>query len=225
MQGLIFIPEISGFTDFVNSIDIDLGVSITTDLLNGIIDDNCLDLELSEIEGDAILYYKMGNPIPLQEVFDCFQHMYEAFDKRYQHWKLLYNIQADLSLKLIVHYGDILVYDLKGFKKLYGETVIEAHHLLKNSSRTSEYILITKDYVKALKRNISDVFVNEVNDLEFNPYTSPLYTGVKKIAYYFFSAIKKANKISKRITEKKSAYNMYLAVGGEGTSLHPWLLQ
>lgn len=222
MKGLIFIPDISGFTNFVKSIDIDLGVSITSDLLNGIIENNPLDLELSEIEGDAVLYYKIGDPIPLQEVFNCFQHMYKAFDTKYQYWKQLHNIQADLSLKLIVHYGDIIVYDIKGFKKLYGETVIESHHLLKNGSSASEYILITKDYVKALQQNISDIFVT---DFQYNPYTSQLCTGVKKIAYYFFSTIKKASEISRQIIEKKSVRNdMYLAVGTEGISLYPWLL-
>jgi hypothetical protein len=211
MQGLIFIPDISGFTNFVKNIDINLGVSITSDLLNGIIDNNPLDLNLSEIEGDAVLYYKIGKPIPLQQVFDGFQYMYQAFDEKYQRWKLLYNIEADLSLKLIVHYGNIIVYDIKGFKKVYGETVIESHRLLKNGIGASEYMLITEDYVKALQQNISDVLVH---DFEYNAYTSQLYTGVKKIAYYFFSTIKKASKISKRMVEKNVINDdVYLAVG------------
>lgn len=58
MQGLIFIPDITGFTNFVRKIDIDLGVSITRDLLNEIIDNNDMELELSEIEGDALLFLK-----------------------------------------------------------------------------------------------------------------------------------------------------------------------
>jgi hypothetical protein len=216
MQGLIFIPDISGFTNFVKNIDIDLGVSITSDLLNGIIDNNPLDLNISEIEGDAVLYYKIGKPIPLQQVFDGFQYMYEAFDTRYKRWKLLYNIEADLSLKLIVHYGDIIVYDIKGFTKLYGEAVIESHHLLKNDNDATEYMLITEDYVKALQQNISDVLFK---DYECNPYTSQLYSGVKKIAYYFFSTIKKASKMSKRVAERNSIQdNMYLAVGTAATA-------
>jgi hypothetical protein len=211
MQGLIFIPDISGFTNFVKNIDSDLGVAITSDLLNGIIDNNPLDLDISEIEGDAVLYYKIGKPIPLQKVFNGFHHMYQAFDEKYQRWKLIYNIEADLSLKLIVHYGDIIVYDIKGFKKLYGETVIESHRLLKSGIDASEYLLITEDYVKALQQNISDVLVH---DFEYNAYTSQLYTGVKKITYYFFSTINKASRISKRMAEKNAITDdVYLAVG------------
>jgi hypothetical protein len=219
MKGLIFIPDISGFTNFVNSVDIDLGVSITKDLLNVIIDNNPLDLEISEIEGDAVLFYKIGQPIPLQEVFSGFRRMYEAFDKKYQSWKLLYNLQADLSLKLILHYGDIIIYDVKGFKKLYGETIIESHQLLKNGNSVSEYILITEDYVKALQQNISDVLVS---DFDYNPYTSQHYRGVKKIAYYFFSAIKKASRIPKVIKEKKAELNdMYQTADIEKNRLVP----
>ena len=204
MKGLIFIPDISGFTNFVKSIDIDRGVSITRDLLNVIIDNNPLGLDISEIEGDAVLFYKIGQPVPLEKVFSSFRRMQEAFDKKYQHWKLLYNLHADLSLKVIIHYGDIIVYDVKGFKKLYGETIIEAHQLLKNGNTASEYILITKNYVKALQQNISEVLVN---NFEYNPCTSQVFTGIKKIAYYFFSALKKSSGITKLNIETKSGNN------------------
>jgi hypothetical protein len=200
MKGLIFIPDISGFTNFVNSIDIDLGVSIIRDLLNVIIDNNFLDLEISEIEGDAVLFYKIGEPIPLQKVFSGFRRMYEAFDKKYQSWKLLYNLKANLSLKLILHYGDITVYDVKGFKKLYGEAIVEAHQLLKNGNGISEYILVTKHYIKSLQRNIPEVLVSGFN---FNLYTSQIYRGSNKIAYYLFSDIKKAPGKGEVVTHEK----------------------
>lgn len=212
MKGLIFIPDISGFTNFVKSIDMDLGVSITRDLLNSIIDNNPLDMDLSEIEGDAVLFYKLGKPFPLKEVMSGFKNMYEAFDTRFKKWKLQYKIEADLSLKLIVHYGDIIVYDIKGFKKLYGETVIESHNLLKNGSGITDYILVTEDYVKALNQNISDLLIAET---EHSTCESQLYSGVKKIAYYFFSTVKKASILSNLVTKKERYLNdnMYLAVG------------
>ncbi len=212
MKGLIFIPDISGFTNFVKSIDIDLGVSITRDLLNSIIDNNPLDMDLSEIEGDAILFYKLGKPFPLKEIMNGFKNMYDAFDTRFKKWKLQYKIEADLSLKLIVHYGDIIVYDIKGFKKLYGETVIESHNLLKNGSGITDYILVTEDYVRALHQNISDLLIAET---EYPSSQSQLYSGVKKIAYYFFSTVKKASILSNLVAKKERFLNdnMYLAVG------------
>lgn len=188
MKGLIFIPDISGFTNFVRNIDIDLGVCITRDLLNKIIENNPLRMELSEIEGDSILFYKLGKPIPLKYVLKSFKIMYDAFDAGYLQWKLKYNIHTDLSLKLIVHYGNIAVYDIKGFKKLYGETVIESHILLKNGNGKTDYVLVTEDYLKALDQDLSN------EQLYYHGYTSfksQMTTDVKKIAYYFFSNIHK----------------------------------
>lgn len=212
MKGLIFIPDISGFTNFVKSIDSNLGVSITRDLLNGIIENNPLDLSLSEIEGDAVLYYKIGNPIPIQQVINGFQKMHEAFDTRFNKWKLQYKINADLSLKLIVHYGDIIIYDIKGFQKLYGETVIESHTLLKNDATTRDYVLITEDYMNALYEDISTT----LSGCEQYPFNrSQICSGVKQIAYYFFSTIKKASTLS-GMFKRNPSFNqneMLLAVG------------
>jgi Protein of unknown function (DUF2652) len=199
MKGLIFIPDISGFTNFVKNIDINLGVSIIRDLLKNIIDNTHPDMNLSEIEGDAILFYKIGQPFPLKEIIKEFTNMYEAFDIRFKKWKLQYDIEADLSLKLIVHYGDIIVYDIKGFRKLYGETVIESHNLLKNGNGISDYILITEDYVKALHQNISDLLFA---DNECPTSQSQLYSADKRIAYYFFSTLKKASVLSHMVVEK-----------------------
>lgn len=211
MKGLIFIPDISGFTNFVKSIDIDLGVSITSDLLNVIIDNNPLKLELSEIEGDAILFYKIGKPIPLKHVLSCFKNMYEAFDSTYRKWKIAYNLEADLSLKLIVHYGNIIVYDIKGFKKLYGETVIESHNLLKNGNGASEYVLVTEDYLHALPHDNTGKLLNP----GYNTYKSQLSTGVKRIAYYFFSDNQKKTIISTmaQVSQRVLHDNLNLSYG------------
>lgn len=183
MKGLIFIPDISGFTNFVNTIDMELGVTITTELLNVIIDNNPLQMELSEIEGDAILFYKIGKPIPLPIVLSSFKNMYKAFDTTFLRWKQAYQFEANLSLKLIVHYGDIMVYDIKGFRKLYGETVIESHNLLKNGNRCTDYVLVTEDYLKALPGY--DPALRTINP-GYKSSRSQLSTGVKKIEYYFY---------------------------------------
>ncbi|MEP7233227.1 MAG: DUF2652 domain-containing protein [Ginsengibacter sp.] len=199
MKGLIFIPDISGFTNFVKSTDINLGVSITRDMLNNIIDNNPLEMNLSEIEGDAVLFYKIGQPLPLKEIINGFTNMYEAFNNLFKKWKSQYYIEADLSLKLIVHYGDIIVYDIKGFKKLYGETVIESHNLLKNGNGISDYILITEDYVRALRQNVSELLFA---DNEYITSQSQFYSGIKRITYYFFSTVKKTSVLPGMIMRK-----------------------
>ncbi len=184
MKGLIIIPDISGFTNFVKNIDIDLGVSITSDLLNEIIDSNTLDLEISEIEGDAILFYKAGKPLPLKNVFAAFKNIHEAFNNKLESLKSLYNIEADLSLKFIVHYGDINVYNIKGFRKLYGQTVIESHCLLKNGEGNKNYILITEDYFKALDQAVS---IGNLSNWAYTTSSSQSFTGLRRIGYSFYN--------------------------------------
>ena len=98
--------------------------------------------------------------------------------------KTLYNLKPDLSLKFIVHYGNINVYKIKDFRQLYGETVIESHGLLKNGSCSTNYILVTNDYLEALHQTDSNVF--SVNK-EFTHHCSDFFTGLRKVGYYFFS--------------------------------------
>jgi hypothetical protein len=59
-KGLLFIPDISGFTRFVTEMEIEHSRYIIQELLEVLIDSNELGLEVSEIEGDAILFYKLG---------------------------------------------------------------------------------------------------------------------------------------------------------------------
>jgi len=184
MKGLIIIPDISGFTNFVKNINIDLGVSITSDLLNEIIDSNPLDIEISEIEGDAILFYRVGKPLSLKNMFAGFKKIYEAFNNKFESLKSLYNIEADLSLKFIVHYGDINVYNIKGFKKLYGQTVIESHCLLKNGEGNKDYILITDDYFKALDETASVV---NSSGWKYTASCVQSFAGLRRIEYSFYN--------------------------------------
>ena len=182
MEGLIFIPDISGFTNFVKNIEINDGVSITRELLSEIIDNNPLNLELSEIEGDALLFYKIGKPIPLNTVLDGFYQIYEAFDRKYKSLKVKYNVDIELSLKFILHYGEMSIYDIKGFRKLYGQTIIESHRLLKNGSNNSNYILITEDYIRALNSSGTSAREDEIG-----PFFSQFFSDLREIGYYFLN--------------------------------------
>jgi hypothetical protein len=183
MQGLILIPDISGFTNFVKDINLELGVSITHELLSEIVENNTLGLELSEIEGDAVLFFKVGDPIPLEEVFAGIKAMRDAFDKKYRTLKLVYNIQSELNLKFILHFGEMDFYQIRGFKKLYGQSIIESHRLLKNASPFSSYILITEDYLKSLGAPNIEYLPGKGN---FPFRFSEFFSGLREITYYFF---------------------------------------
>ena len=76
---LLFIPDISGFTKFVNTTEIHHAKHIIEELLEVLIDANEIGLELSEIEGDALLFYRKGKAPNMAELLAQVQKMYVNF--------------------------------------------------------------------------------------------------------------------------------------------------
>jgi len=154
---LIFIPDISGFTRFVRDVEIEHSGHIIRELLETIIDANTIGLEVSEIEGDAVLFYRMGGSPGAAEVLGQVQSMYEKFHlhlKRYAQTRICHCgacITAHkLELKFVAHFGQLTTNKVKGFTKLFGTDLIVAHRLLKNQIGLDEYLLLTKSYADSL---------------------------------------------------------------------------
>ena len=131
-NGMITIPDISGFTDFVIKSNMFVGKYITESLLKSVMDSNIVCLEISEIEGDAILFYKYQNLPTFEETLMQIEKMYNDFQKECKRLALQLAIEIPLSLKIIVHYGEFTKYKIGKFEKLYGAPVVEAHKMLKN---------------------------------------------------------------------------------------------
>lgn len=156
-KGLLFIPDISGFTRFVTESEINHSRVIIQELLELIINANQMGLEISEIEGDAILFYKFGEPPQLKELYQQVAQMFCQFHKnlmaydqrRYCQCKACTSA-ANLSLKVITHYGEFTKYNVKNFSKLIGKDVIVAHQLLKNDIAQHEYWLVTEGLLNHL---------------------------------------------------------------------------
>lgn len=151
-KGLLFIPDISGFSRFVADTEINHSRMIIQELLELLINANQMGLEVSEIEGDAILFYKFGEAPQLRELYKQVEKMFCSFHKNLMAYDLRRYCQcqactsaASLSLKVITHYGEFTSYNVKNFSKLIGKDVIVAHQLLKNDIEQHEYWLVTKD--------------------------------------------------------------------------------
>lgn len=121
-----------------------------SELLEILIAANTESLELAEIEGDALFFYKDGE-VPSQErLLAQIEGMFTAF---YSHLELLKKnricpCQAcasapNLELKIIAHAGPLQHIEVRGTRKPFGEQVIEAHRLLKNSVESDNYALIS----------------------------------------------------------------------------------
>ena len=151
---MLFIPDISGFTRFVNETDIEHSRLIIQELLETLINANQIGLEVSEIEGDAILFYKFGASPDLQALYQQVADMFCAFHRHLLAYDQRRFCQCPactsavhLSLKIITHYGEFTSYHVRDFSKLIGKDIIVAHQLLKNDIEQHEYWLVTKSLV------------------------------------------------------------------------------
>lgn len=160
ISGLLFIPDISGFSELAHSTDVLTGRQITYELLSAIINKNTMQLTIGEVEGDAIFFYRHGNPPTLKELMHQYEEMNNAFDNKRKELEDTLGMKLNISLKIIAHYGSMAEYNIGPFKKLYGEVVIEAHRLLKNSIDSNSYLLVTD----ALLKQKSSKGLSELNE-------------------------------------------------------------
>ncbi len=148
---LLFVPDISGFTQFVKSTDIDHGRHIIEELLEGLIESNELGLEVSEVEGDAVLFYRFGDPPDAGEFFHQVRRMFVDFHSRLRVYETrricdcgACSTMHSLTLKIVAHFGVITQSQIKQHRKLFGSDVILIHRLLKNDISHHEYALFTR---------------------------------------------------------------------------------
>ena len=156
-QAIVFIPDISGFTDFTSATEIDHAAHIITELLELLVESNQSGFTLAEIEGDAVLFYRTGEPLGRQQLVEQCLTMFSTFHQR------LMVIERDtvcqcgacqsasnLTLKFIAHFGYLKEIKVARFVKATGVDMIVAHRLLKNDIDSHEYILMTEACCEAV---------------------------------------------------------------------------
>ncbi|WP_185154091.1 DUF2652 domain-containing protein [Fulvivirga sp. M361] len=189
---LICIPDITGFTEFMSEAKLESSRKIIPTLLNEIIYANTIDLKVSEIEGDAILFFRNGQPPALskllkqcQQFFKDFHGKLDEFSKQNQQNEDFQDLTERLGLKIVVHYGTIGMAKVGTHLKLMGEEVIVAHRLLKNDIPFDEYVLITKALMDQYREDTNTI--DEINQMV--TYGSDQYKHIGKLPYYYISAI------------------------------------
>lgn len=155
-SALLFIPDISGYSNFVNETEVTHAMHIIQELLDGIIESNTIGLEVSEIEGDAIFFYRNGKAPTVAELLAQVQKMFVNFHaqlKRYDTHRICECgaccSASKLTLKFIAHYGPVAESKINKRKSLFGKDVIIAHRLMKNKIDSNEYSLFTNSLIKA----------------------------------------------------------------------------
>lgn len=161
-KSFLFLPDISGFTKFVQSTEVEHSQHVIAELLEVLIAANTQNLKLAEVEGDALFFYKEGE-IPSQErLLAQIETMFTAF---YSHLKQLETNRIcpcnacasapKLQLKIVAHCGNLQFMEVQGIRKPFGQEVIEAHRLLKNTIDSQNYTLISKELATAIELPIN----------------------------------------------------------------------
>ncbi len=151
-KSLLFIPDISGFTEFVQRTEVAHSQHVIAELLEILIDATAQEFQLAEIEGDALFFYKEGEILSLEKLLSKVETVFTAF---YSHLKLLETNRIcpcnacasapNLDLKIIVHSAELQFMTVQDKRKPFGSKVIEVHRLMKNSIDSENYLLLSKE--------------------------------------------------------------------------------
>jgi len=156
---LLIIADISGYTKFMVSSDIEVKHSqhIISELMKAVLKQVEIPLEVAKLEGDAVFLYaiKDSETFTLDQIrkiageklilfFDVFHNkLQELATHSSCKCGACSNLHA-LNLKVVTHSGEAFFYSIHHFDELSGRDVILVHRLLKNSTNADEYLMMTQ---------------------------------------------------------------------------------
>jgi len=159
-RGFLILADVSGFTAFVTTTELEHGSEIIAALLDEVIGHLSPPLEIQEIEGDAV--FALGgerSELPRTRLFEVLEDAFAAFKLRQRAMQdaevcLCGACQqiGTLDLKMVVHHGPFLRHTVAGRNRVTGTAVILVHRLLKNGlSRRGGYALLTEPVLRSLR--------------------------------------------------------------------------
>ncbi len=155
----VVIPDISGYTRFMQLTRFAAGHAqfVVAQLLDAIMTAAQPPLLPTRVEGDSVMFYTVSEradpakgasgPKLAAAVHDMVTAFYrkraELLAGNLCPCEACKHITG-LELKVVVHRGNVVRYQLRGLEDLSGVTVIEAHRLLKNSVGRERYVLVSE---------------------------------------------------------------------------------
>jgi hypothetical protein len=192
-RGYLVLADITGFTPFLASTELEHSQEILQHMLQGIISLLTPTFTLAEVEGDAVFVYSKdkvntdasdgGRFSRKERVLDVIESAYYSFRDRKTTYRRIRScnckacqMAGSLDLKFIVHYGDYIMNNVGGKNKPLGPSVNVAHRLLKNrvmeATGWSAYALFTKDCLNTIEIDPSKFF----NQTETYEHIGPIET-------------------------------------------------
>ena len=158
-HGFLVLADVSGFTAFVTTTELEHGSEIIAALLDEVVARLSPPLEIQEIEGDAV--FAIGgaaSELPRTRLLDVLEEAFVAFKARQRAMQDAETCRCGacqriwmLDLKMVVHHGPFLRHTVGGRSRVTGTAVILVHRLLKNGlARKGGYALLTEPVLRSL---------------------------------------------------------------------------
>jgi hypothetical protein len=176
VNALLVIADIGGYTRFMSLHRTSLAHAQenTSRLLDAIID-AAPDLELSGLEGDAAFLYATDPSAEeiTRSLAGVATAMHRAFHEEQAHMEQLRVCWCDgcvqtgkLTVKVVAHYGEVVLSATRGRATLAGVDVILVHRMLKNSVPLDEYVLMTEAVRERCEPQITELATPIDEELE-----------------------------------------------------------
>lgn len=172
---VFILPDISHYTRFIasNHIDPDRSRLIIFSLMNAMIEAAENTVELSKIEGDAVLFFTDARNLSDVEVGQTVIAIFDAFfrerrrlaDECHGDPRLRAQIN-ELDVKMFIHRGKTARFNFKGTVDHFGADVTILHKLMKNSIDSDRYVMVTEAAESSVRLPSSFIKQHVEEDLE-----------------------------------------------------------
>jgi len=155
---VLIIADISGYTGYMtaNAKALAHGQALITELVTTILNQVALPLRVAKLEGDAVFLFARKRdssswPENRKLIGAKLLRLFEGFAAKVEELSSATTCTCEacthiekLKLKIIVHSGEALFHRVLQFEELAGVDVIIVHRLLKNSVKSNQYLLLTR---------------------------------------------------------------------------------
>ncbi len=140
-KGFLIIADITGYTAFLSSSELEHAEDSLWSLINLIIKHTKVPLVISRLEGDAVISYaEEGSFLQGQTLVEMIEAIYVAFKRAIELMVLNTSCTCNacrnipnLDLKFFVHFGTFMLQKLPTYTELIGTDVNLVHRLMKNT--------------------------------------------------------------------------------------------
>jgi hypothetical protein len=147
-HGLIVIGDVSGYTEFIATTELEHSREILAELLGTLCECAPGSLRVAQLEGDAVFW--LSDEQGGAGLTDCLKEKFVEFHRRVRFMTLATTCDCracvavgSLTLKFVVHRGEFVQQRVGGSDHFVGSDIVLAHRLLKNRVPSHEYILVT----------------------------------------------------------------------------------